>query len=77
MQISEYSFYRLYQEHEDQITRDLEFRRVANERTDEKHPAARRVTMFQPLSRWLSHSLSGVRHSSLTPAPPSQLDSSR
>jgi len=54
MQISEYSFLRLYQDHENQLTRELEYRRIARERMHEEgRHAAPRVSAFQRVARLL------------------------
>jgi len=59
MLISEDSFYRLYQQREAELTRELEFRRVAEERALDAPPRVR-LTMAQRLARRLR----GVWHHS-------------
>lgn len=74
MQISEYSFLRLYQDHEAQLTRELEYRRIAQERMrEEATHAAPRVNAFQRVAGLL---LRGGR-SSLRAAQQNRLHSSQ
>lgn len=45
------SFYRLYQQRENELTRELEFRRIARERALEQSPRVQ-LTIASRLSRW-------------------------
>jgi hypothetical protein len=63
MQISEYSFYRLYRTEEDRLTRELEFRRIADERRLEVPVSlARRAPVILRLVRRLRGSASSAQH---------------
>ncbi|MCU1556242.1 MAG: hypothetical protein JWN09_237 [Microbacteriaceae bacterium] len=63
MQISEYSFYRLYRTEEDRLTRELEFRRIADERRLEAPVSlARRAPVILRLVRRLRGSASSAPH---------------
>lgn len=73
MQISEYSFYRLYQEREAELARELEYRRVAEERMAEEGAAGARVSVFRRVMRGLG----GLGHASEAPARLNRLRSSQ
>jgi hypothetical protein len=65
MLISEDSFYRLYQQRERELTRELEYRRIAKERMLDNLPQVR-TTLAQRLNRRIPGTR---RHPLLTTVP--------
>lgn len=64
MQISDYSFYRLYQAAEDNLTRELEYRRVAEERFQEEADRAPRMER-EPVRQRVMDRIRALRRSLL------------